>query len=630
MTHRSLWTLPTFAFIGGITVLSAIACTPRSALVAPTATMPSGRAMTPDPLSHARTGHPRLFADTQRFASLSASTAPLVQDAIQDIVREADFLRGKPILERKLDGFRLLAVSRGALLRIGTLAAAYRLRGDVASGQAACRQLLAIARFSDWNPVHYLDVAEMTLAAAIGYDWCYDLLSPAERAEVRAAISNKGLRPSEADPPLDWVAGKTNWTQVCHAGMLAGALVIHDEEPALARRIIARALLHLPKAMDAIYDPSGNYPEGPMYWGYGTHYNLIAIEALRSVLGDDGGLGQHRGLRASGFFFAHVHGATGQPFCYGDCLATTPDWVSNAPGLAWLARENGVSSLLPPAPRMRLKPTEDANVRFLPFLPLWLGIGQGREETLPLDYVGGGLRQIWLARSAWHNAQAAYLGVTGGSPGDPHGHMDAGSFVFELDGVRWAHDLGMHPYEALEKGGVNLWDLTQASPRWSVFRLGADAHNIIQLPGGPQDVTGRAELTVHDEDAASPTCDVELTSLYAPRAVRVQRQFHFPGRSALEITDRISDVRIAGTIRWQLMTHAAVTLDPASHTVHLREAGKFLDLTVQQPASVRLTTTAAGPSLPCEQPNPGFTRVVVEVDAVVGASPVIQVRLARP
>ena len=30
--------------------------------------------------------------------------------------------------------------------------------------------MLAIAQFADWNPSHFLDVAEMTMGMAIGYD----------------------------------------------------------------------------------------------------------------------------------------------------------------------------------------------------------------------------------------------------------------------------------------------------------------------------------------------------------------------------------------------------------------------------------------------------------------------------
>jgi hypothetical protein len=118
--------------------------------------------------------------------------------------------------------------------------------------------------------------------------------------------------------------------------------------------------------------------------------------------------------------------------------------------------------------------------------------------------------------------------------------------------------------------------------------------------------------------------------VYAPQATRVQRQVRFPGRAALEVTDRIEGLAIAGTIRWQLLTHATVTVDPSGRIVHLQEAGKSLDLTVLEPATVRLTTAPADPYLPSERANPGFTRVAVEVDAAQGAQVEVRVRLARP
>ena len=41
----------------------------------------------------------------------------------------------------------------------------------------AVKEMLAVSAFSDWNPSHFLDVAEMTMAVSIGYDWLYDGLS---------------------------------------------------------------------------------------------------------------------------------------------------------------------------------------------------------------------------------------------------------------------------------------------------------------------------------------------------------------------------------------------------------------------------------------------------------------------
>jgi len=50
--------------------------------------------------------------------------------------------------------------------------------------------MLAISQFSDWNPSHFLDVAEMTMAMAIGYDWLYNNMSRESRTIIKDAIIN--------------------------------------------------------------------------------------------------------------------------------------------------------------------------------------------------------------------------------------------------------------------------------------------------------------------------------------------------------------------------------------------------------------------------------------------------------
>jgi hypothetical protein len=40
--------------------------------------------------------------------------------------------------------------------------------------------------------------------------------------------------------------------------------------------------------------------------------------------------------------------------------------------------------------------------------------------------------------------------------------MDAGSFIFELNGVRWVIDPGNQEYYELEKTGFDLWAYCQS------------------------------------------------------------------------------------------------------------------------------------------------------------------------
>ena len=99
------------------------------------------------------------------------------------------------------------------------------------------KELLVVSAFSDWNPSHFLDVAEMTMSVSIGYDWLYKDISPASRSFIKEAILQKGLKPS-MDPQYNgWLKASHNWNQVCNGGMAYGAMAIYEDEPERAATI---------------------------------------------------------------------------------------------------------------------------------------------------------------------------------------------------------------------------------------------------------------------------------------------------------------------------------------------------------------------------------------------------------
>lgn len=93
----------------------------------------------------------------------------------------------------------------------------------------------------------------------------------------------------------------------------------------------------------------------------------------------------------------------------------------------------------------------------------------------------GGKTPVFIYRGGWNSKKDSYLAVKGGSPLTSHAHMDAGSFIYEREGIRWGIDLGMQNYLSLESRGVNLWDQSQEGQRWEVFRLGNMAHNTLTI-----------------------------------------------------------------------------------------------------------------------------------------------------
>lgn len=122
--------------------------------------------------------HPRLLLPAGGEEAIRKAIAeyPPLATVHQRIMELCDRTLTEQPVERIKEGKRLLAISRIALKRIYYLSYAYRMTGDKKYAHRAEQEMLAVSRFTDWNPTHFLDVGEMVMALAIGYDWLYDSL----------------------------------------------------------------------------------------------------------------------------------------------------------------------------------------------------------------------------------------------------------------------------------------------------------------------------------------------------------------------------------------------------------------------------------------------------------------------
>jgi len=559
--------------------------------------------------------HPRLVATDQDWARLARERGadPLLDSLTGRIVEEARrTLHQTPVVYEKR-GRRLLAVSRRAEQRILSLAFARRVTGESAFARRAEEELLTVARFPDWNPSHFLDVAEMTAAVALGYDWLYSELPPETRTELRRAIVEKGLLPgTEAGARWNrWWSAENNWNQVCFAGITLGALAIVDEEPATAERALSLARTNIQSGLRP-YAPDGVFPEGPGYWSYGTTYQVLMIEALRTALGDDWGLSASEGFLESASVLVQITGPSGRPFNYAD----GGDHRSFEPALFWFARRPGMGGLV--AGQRRLLSEAGAgnlsgdSLRFLPLAALWWGGTRDQAApTLPAAWAGRGTTPLVVLRRGG-GPTALFLAAKGGSASSNHAHMDAGSFVLELAGVRWAVDLGAQDYESLESQGVDLWNRAQGSQRWQVFRLSNRSHNTLVIDDQLQRVDGAARV-VEVSDAPAPHAVLDLLPVYLGQAQRVRRRFDVSDRGVL-VTDELSGLRPGADVRWAMVTRAAGSA--GGSRALLRQDGHSLSVTLQTPSAGRLEVIAADPPPAShDAPNPGVSLVVSHLRA---------------
>jgi hypothetical protein len=567
--------------------------------------------------------HPRLFASSDDWQRIREQIQfdPVSARLWTCLRRKADRILLAPSIRHVVDGQRLLAQSRLCIQHVVTLAMVAVISGDHRYTRRAIDEMCEVARFSDWNPPHFLDTAEMATALAIGFDWLFDHLGEHEREAIAGAIKDKALQASFESPPpcLWWVAGVNNWNQVCHSGLSVAAMAVAEIYPEWAERTIRRALENLPKAAHS-YAPDGAYAEGPMYWDYGTTYHVLLAAMLEHASGSTQGMDQFPGFAESAEYMTEVTAPSGLLFNYCDCDERR---IFSIP-LFWFARRYRRPEFL----RYELTHLDaclkdyeqDENTeaaRFLALSLLWHDptLQKSSSPALPLNWAARGANPVAVFRTAWDD-DATFVGLKGGSPRDPHAQMDAGSFVLESDGVRWAIDPAKQDYGGLEKRGIKLWDASQTGDRWKIFRLGASAHNIPRFNGADQCVDGRAEFNRFEADGASPFGIVNLDSIYRDQVDSAQRGIALLSAGFVLIQDEWTAGSEEVTFEWQMLTRAEVVSQVEK--VILRQEGKSLTLEFLASSPMKMEVCdVSKPIQPHDVPNPGVRKI--RVSTMTGA-----------
>ena len=383
----------------------------------------------------------------------------------------------------------------------------------------------------------------------------------------------------------------------------------------------------------AVYAPDGGYPEG--VWGYGTTFNVLLIEMLENGLGTDFGLSEQEGFSKTGLYIQEMQGPTGLFFNYADGAE-----AGHAPSvLYWFSERFGtpVTSAWMAATRRQWKGEggtghrangREGRSRFGLEL-LWLPPVRPEDEKsvqeLPLDWQDRGMVPVAVFRSRWNDPEAWFVGFKAGSPSHNHGHMDAGSFVLEANGVRWAVDLGADSYHRIESLGLSLWDRGQNSDRWRVFRLNNFSHNTLTIDGALQRVEGQARLIHFVPDPVSPWAEADLTPVYAPQVTQAMRRLTFGERRGLVVADHLQGLRPGACVEWGMMTRATVTSEGSD--LLLLQNARRLRLTVSGAPGRWEVREADPPPAPHDSPYPSVRRVCYVARAPASGILAIEVRL---
>lgn len=572
------------------------------------------RKETDKPFIHSQTVHPRLLLEAggeEQIKKAIGQNAGL-QKVNQAIMDASNGFLTAPLLKRELVGKRLLGVSRECLRRVFFLSFAYRMTKDDRYLKRAEAEMINVSGFSDWNPSHFLDVAEMTFGLAIGYDWLYNQLPKSSLATIKAAIIEKGIEPSFSNSGTWWIKGTNNWSQVCHAGMSFGAIAVYEDYREKAELVLQRAVDNLPIVMN-MYNPDGAYPEGYGYWGYGTNFNVLFIDAWQKFKQKKYDFSGLDGFLKTPSFMLNMVGPSNQNFNFSD----GGSGLSIQPAMYWFAKnENDVSFIFNDKKYIENSSTTKlAGERQLPALLIWAKDLTDSENIAPSKtfWKGDGENPVVMMRTSWTDPDAIYLGFKCGTPSASHAHMDIGSFVLDAEGVRWASDYGMQDYNSLESKGVDLWNMKQNSQRWTVFRYNNLAHNTLSFNNQYQLVAGHSIISSSSSQNDFMNVTTDLSSVYDGQIEKSQRGAAIIDGKYVVIRDEVKANQNGTKLRWTLMTLADVSI-LNGNSITLTKGGKKMIIKIQTDQSIQIKTWSTTSSNSYDAPNPGTTLVGFETD----------------
>ncbi len=519
------------------------------------------------------TAHPRLFINDSRIEELKvkAGQDPFLKKILDNLRMQAYQLEQTNCVGFKITGPRMLSNCQEISRRVRLLALMARLDGNERFAYRALDELINAADYPHWNKDHFLDTAELITAFAIAYDWLYDILPVAKLDKIKKALINKGIRVGlkEHENNIWWAGHKYNWNQVCNGSLIIGALAIADEESKLCEDVFAATVKYLATGFNS-FGKDGGWEAGPEYWQYTTWFSALLLDVLAGVTGGDFNLSSTEGLEHTGLFPIYSGGPTNLYFNFSDGDETR----HSLPVLFWLGERYGLDACIDENHRLLRMDIENAHPVDA-FNVIWYKQEKGASD-LPLSRLFSDINAAYI-RSDWDNPEAAFIGFKGGYNQSDHAHLDLGTFVLDMKGVRWAKDLGRDNYDL-----PGYFDLSEGGGRWKYFRLNNNSHNTLVINDDIQRAEAKAMIIDFGSDDSGSYGKIDFTEAYLPHVSSLVRSIILKGENQVIMSDEIRWKSGFRKVRWQITTDAEIYA--VGNRAELRKEGQLLELEILEPA----------------------------------------------
>ena len=555
--------------------------------------------------------HPRVTATCSDFERLRREIRENEHKArwFKSLIEYCDTLGDVPTLRYELrDGVRLLYVSWDLQRYAVTLALAYQLTGDRKYFEYAWPHLEACARMPDWNPSHHIDVGTLAYGYAIAYDWFYDVMTDEQRRIMeKGAYENVfytvNLAVEDKNTAYSNILMTNNHNVFCNAGVMATVIAFMDVYPEIASKIGADIIRILEPFMDK-FAPDGAYYEGPYYAETAINYTVRVFSSMEKSLGTLYRLDKAQGFDKIADFIVLLQSDVAS-FNFADSKMSLLDIA----GMFWIFDHFGKRGLKDTVAAKNFKsPSAGVGAEAI----LWYSVNDEGESCEVDRVVHYPEEEIISMRDSFSDGQT-FVGIKAGKTVYAHSHLDAGSFIFDSQGRRWAYDFGQDNYNLYYK--YNHWD---------VFRLRAESHNtlVINPDHTPGYVLGScAPVSEFKVSGELVKVVVEKTELYGKeRGVEYARRGYLfaDDRSSLVIRDEVSLTRESDLI-WLMYTDASVEIDKNIATLRDKaDADKHISVEFSASGEFEIGYEDArplptSPDIPVQAKNEGFVRLYLRM-----------------
>ena len=436
--------------------------------------------------------HPRVLYTENDLAGIRTAfkNAPAQQSQNYDSVAT----KYASVLDDPTDGDLSGGFDPGVLNDIQLLALDYRMTGNPYSGYLAIYAIKnALKTTGNWTGLDdYTRMYGMVMYnAACVYDWCYDLLSDADKTQIVLGVENKCCKNGRMEigfPPYDEnaVTGHGAELQLLR-DYLSFAIAIYDEYPGWWNYIADRFFDEYVPVRNAFYE-AGMYPQGASLYVRlrfaSDLYSALLVKTATGVFPYESEANMKQVMRTVYSYELTTSGH--KAFASGDDHSNDrefQDYGRNALLSSYLFDDATMRKLLE-YNYWSYSEFYDSYYSFLASVPEYLicsssniAPASDRHEGMPLIlYNGGWLGQI-IARNRWSSSNAAaVLMKIGCRTSGNHDHADAGQFQIWYKDVMLAGDTGS--YE------------TYGDSHFTNYHQATVAHNCILIGGKGQKQPG--------------------------------------------------------------------------------------------------------------------------------------------